>query len=129
MKIKDIALEVNPFGWSIKKQRLKSNAFLEIKQKFVDFKKSTCELCQYKSEDKYLHIINKNGNYKDNKGNNFQLACSLCTSCLFIGSYNPSTSVESIDRYIALKLVKFNLIIYIEFYLFVWKVIILNIKI
>ena len=100
MEIKDIAIEINPFGWGLKKQRLKSKTFLEIKKKFIAYKKHTCDICKYTAQEKFLHVINKNGNYRDNKGSNFSLACGMCAACFFIGSYNPSTSPESVDRLI-----------------------------
>lgn len=100
MDINDISLEINPFGWNLKQQRLKSKAFLEIKTKFIAYKDNTCDLCNYKSKAKYLSVVNKNGNYRDNKGSNFNLACSICTACHFIGSYQSSSDTESVDRLI-----------------------------
>ncbi len=94
-----LQISINLEGWSLRQSRDNHPAFKMIKNKILSRDNNHCRFCDYTGPD--IGIVNLNGNYHDNKTSNLVTACSMCTNCLFIGSYQQGNK-DFIDKIIYL---------------------------
>jgi len=83
--MQELQLAVNLSGWRIFIRRRADKAFLPVARKILERDNYTCQYCSFQARE-YQEIVNRDGNYNNNKNNNLMTACCFCSQCLFIES-------------------------------------------
>lgn len=81
----NLQLAVNLNGWRIFIRRREDKAFLPVADKILLRDNFTCQYCGFQAKE-YQEIVNRDGNYANNKYSNLITACCFCSQCLFIES-------------------------------------------
>ena len=81
--LRSINLKVNPGAWAYYAKRNADERFASFKKTVAHECNDTCQFCGFKDKS-HMHIVNIDGNYKNNKVSNMVLACPLCTQCFFL---------------------------------------------
>lgn len=63
------------------------NGFENFKQKVLERDHYKCRYCGFRAS-KHMWVVNKDGNYRNNKMSNMATACPLCKQCLFVEHVN-----------------------------------------
>ena len=103
-----LKLGLDPGAWRLYSIRDKDSSFASFKKKIIARDNSTCQYCDFQAfED--MCVVNRDYNYKNNKGENLITACPFCAQCHFLimaGSYDfaggtiiylPEISQETIN--------------------------------
>lgn len=80
-----LQLAVNLNGWRIFIRRRVDKAFLPVAKKIMERDFYTCQYCGFQAKE-YQEIVNRDGNYTNNKFSNLMTSCCFCSQCLFIES-------------------------------------------
>lgn len=80
-----LQLAVNLQGWRIFIRRRVDPAFLPVAKKILERDFYTCQYCSFQAKE-YQEIVNRDGNYTNNKYSNLITCCCFCSQCLFIES-------------------------------------------
>lgn len=83
-----LQLAVNLHGWRIFIRRRVDKAFLPVAKKIMERDYYTCQFCGFQAKE-YQEIVNRDGNYTNNKFSNLITSCCFCSQCLFIESISP----------------------------------------
>ncbi|MCF6768444.1 type IVB secretion system protein IcmJDotN [Thiotrichales bacterium 19S11-10] len=67
--------------------RKKSQLFQKLKTDLVKKMSNSCAYCGISTDPYELEIVNIDGDYTNNKKNNFAVACSLCTQTVLMDQY------------------------------------------
>jgi len=81
----ELQLAVNLAGWRVYVGRREDRAFKAITARVFQRDSYTCWYCGFQAMQ-YQQIVNKDGNYNNNKIDNLVTACCFCSQCLFIES-------------------------------------------
>lgn len=57
--------------------------FVDFKRKVLDRDHNKCRYCGFRATQ-HMSVVNRDGNYRNNKMSNMLTACPLCTQCLFV---------------------------------------------
>jgi len=80
-----LVLTANIDGWRAFLARRHLPAFQKAAPKVWERDHYRCQFCGFQSK-KFQEIVNVDGNYQNNAGNNLATACALCAHCLFLGA-------------------------------------------
>jgi intracellular multiplication protein IcmJ len=83
--MQELQLAVNLSGWRIFIRRRSDKAFLPVANKVLNRDQYTCQFCSFQARE-YQEIVNRDGDYTNNKVSNLMTACCFCSQCLFIES-------------------------------------------
>jgi intracellular multiplication protein IcmJ len=83
--MQELQLAVNLSGWRIFIRRRADKAFLPVANKVLNRDQYTCQFCSFQARE-YQEIVNRDGNYTNNKLSNLMTACCFCSQCLFLES-------------------------------------------
>lgn len=81
--MKTLSLSINPKEWYYFHRRKIDKAFYSFQQKIFNRDHYTCQFCGFVAKE-YLEVVNRDGNYQNNKMSNMITACPLCTQVLFL---------------------------------------------
>lgn len=81
----NLQLAVNLSGWRLFIRRKEDKAFLPVANKVFQRDHYTCQFCGFQAR-RYQEVINRDGNYTNNKLDNMITACCFCTQCKFLES-------------------------------------------
>lgn len=81
----DLQLAVNLNGWRVFIRRRDDKAFLPVAKRVYERDNYTCQFCGFQARQ-YQEIINRDGNYSNNKLTNMATSCCFCSQCLFLES-------------------------------------------
>ncbi|MBP9721567.1 MAG: type IVB secretion system protein IcmJDotN [Gammaproteobacteria bacterium] len=98
--MRELYLQINPSGWKMMLMRDRNNAFASLRLKVLDRDNHTCQFCNFTGVPKQMYVINLDGNYNNNIPENMCCACSICTRCVLIGSFEEVDNQESVERLI-----------------------------
>lgn len=85
MPMHELQLAVNLAGWRIFVRRKADKAFLPVSKRVFERDAYTCQYCGFQAKE-FQEVVNKDGNYLNNKMSNMITACCFCTQCLFLQS-------------------------------------------
>lgn len=80
-----LTLKSHPNNWERFTQRKNNQLFKKIRADVLYRDHFTCQYCYYQSQ--HLEVVNIDGNYRNNKGNNLISGCDLCARCLLLDGY------------------------------------------
>jgi len=83
--MQDLKLAVNFSGWRIFIRRREDKVFHGVTEKILRRDNYTCQYCSFQAKE-YQEIVNRDGNYRNNKYSNLITACCFCSQCLFVES-------------------------------------------
>lgn len=83
--MQELELAINLTGWRIFVRRKQDKAFLPVQQRIFERDLYTCQYCGFQAKD-FQEVVNKDGDYKNNKFSNLITACCFCSQCLFLQS-------------------------------------------
>lgn len=78
-----LLLSINPTEWRYFHRRKADKAFRPFQQKIFDRDHYTCQFCGFVARE-HLEVVNRDGNYRNNKLSNMATACPLCAQGLFL---------------------------------------------
>jgi len=81
----ELKLAVNLSGWRSFVRRKEDKAFLPVMQRIFGRDAYACQYCGFQAKD-YQEVVNRDGNYANNKLSNMMTACCFCVQCLFLQS-------------------------------------------
>lgn len=96
----DLYLTINPGGHKMMRMRNREKAFLPIRKMVLQRDKSICQFCEFEGLPKQMQVVNLDGDYNNNKSSNLVTACSICTRCMLLGSFETSGEHDSVERLI-----------------------------
>ncbi len=79
----ELQLAVNLVGWRIFVRRKADRAFLPVQKRVFERDVYTCQYCAFQALE-YQEVVNRDGNYGNNKLSNMVTACCFCSQCLFL---------------------------------------------
>ena len=80
-----ISLAVSADQWRLYRLRKADSAFVSIEQKVSKRDNYCCRFCDFQSMQ-HMTVINRDGNYLNNRLSNLVTACPLCEQCFFLES-------------------------------------------
>lgn len=83
--MQELQLAVNLSGWRIYIRRRADKKFLPVAKKVLNRDQYTCQFCSFQARE-YQEIVNRDGDYTNNKISNLITACCFCAQCLFLES-------------------------------------------
>jgi len=100
MALKELYLQINPSGWKMMRMRDRHKAFAPVRSKILSRDNNTCVYCGFAGQSNQMYVVNYDGNYNNNQISNLFTACSVCTRCVLIGSYETTDDQDSVERLI-----------------------------
>lgn len=100
MELRQLYLQINPSGWKMMRMRDRNKSFAPIASKILTRDANTCQYCGYSGLAKQMKIMARDGNYNNNKPDNLVCACSICTRCFLVGSFESADEQDSVERLI-----------------------------
>lgn len=79
----ELKLAVNLAGWRMFVKRRLDKAFEPFAKRIYQRDHYTCQFCGFQAQE-YQDIVNRDGNYLNNKMANLITACCFCSQCLFL---------------------------------------------
>lgn len=98
--MRKLYLQINHAGAKMMQMRDRNKAFYPIKISILKRDKLTCQFCNFHGIEQQMKIVALDGNYNNNNPKNLLTACSICTRCLLIGSFEASGEHDSVERLI-----------------------------
>lgn len=89
MTLLPLEIRVNMEGAVLFLSRKTDSAFLSLQKKTWVRDNYTCQYCGFRAEE-HQEVVNKNGDYRDNKSNNLVTACVFCAHTQLLGLKNNS---------------------------------------
>lgn len=89
MALQDLRLEAKESNWRLFMVRKADPAFLSFQERVFSRDDNTCQYCGFRAEE-LLEVVNKDGNYHNNRLDNLVTACPLCAQCLFLEAIGKS---------------------------------------
>jgi intracellular multiplication protein IcmJ len=89
--MQELQLAVNLNGWRFFVRRKEDSAFMPVASKVFQRDYYTCQFCGFQARI-YQEVINRDGNYTNNKLSNLMTACCFCSQCLFLESVGMDES-------------------------------------
>ena len=89
MALQSLTLSASASTWRLFSVRKADPAFLAYQQQVFERDDHTCQYCGFRSE-KLLEIINRDGNYRNNRLENLITACPFCAQCFFLEAIGKS---------------------------------------
>ena len=74
-------------SYEVFSKREATKGFDSFKQKIFERDHHKCLFCGFRAT-KHMWVVNKDGNYRNNKMSNMATACPLCKQCLFVEHVN-----------------------------------------
>ncbi len=96
----ELYLQINPSGWKMMLMRDRQEAFFTTKAKIIARDSNTCQFCNFIGIAKQMYVVNLDGDYNNNVAKNLVCACSICTRCVLIGSFEEVNNEASVERLI-----------------------------
>ncbi|HJN37771.1 MAG TPA: type IVB secretion system protein IcmJDotN [Gammaproteobacteria bacterium] len=78
-----LELKLGGLEWKKYIKRNQDQRFLSFKKRVHERDESTCKFCGFKAQ-RFMDVVNRDGNYSNNKINNLITACPLCSQCNFV---------------------------------------------
>lgn len=100
MALRELYLQINPSGWKMMRMRDRNAAFAATQAKILARDSNSCQFCGFTGIAKQMYIVNLDGNYNNNTVSNLCCACSICTRCVLIGSFETTDNQDSVERLI-----------------------------
>ena len=85
MTMHEIQLSATDSNWRLFMVRKADKAFLAFQDKIQVRDQHTCQYCGFCAYQN-LEVINRDGNYRNNRASNLVTACDLCAQCFFLES-------------------------------------------
>lgn len=73
-------------NWQLYVTRKFQKRFKSMLQQILTRDHNTCQYCGFEGLPEFLHVVNLDHDYKNNKADNLITACSLCAQCFFLDS-------------------------------------------
>lgn len=89
MNFLPLSLTASDINWRLFLLRRSDKKFQTIQEKIFARDQFRCRYCGFTSQ-KFLDVVNHDGNYQQNNMNNLVTACSFCSQCHFIESIGQS---------------------------------------
>lgn len=89
LQLKEITLTATESNWRLFMVRKADPAFLAFQEKVFRRDQHTCQYCGFQAE-RFLEVINVNGNYYQNNLGNLATACPFCAQCFFLDGIGKS---------------------------------------
>lgn len=83
MDLLDIKLSAQESNWRLYMVRKADPAFLAFQEKVFTRDEHTCQFCGFQA-DTCLDVVNRDGNYQNNRTSNLLTACPFCSQCFFL---------------------------------------------
>jgi len=79
----ELQLAANLTGWRLYIRRRSDKAFEPLAKRIYERDHYTCQYCGFQAQE-FQEIVNRDGNYLNNKSSNMITACCFCTQVLFL---------------------------------------------
>lgn len=100
MALLELYLQINPSGWKLMRYRDQEPGFELIRSKVLYRDANSCQFCGFSGLPSQLYIVALDGNYNNNSYTNLCSACSICTRCVLLGSFETVDEHDSVERLI-----------------------------
>jgi intracellular multiplication protein IcmJ len=89
MTLRSIKLSAAESDWRLFTIRRSDPKFKSFQERVLTRDQHTCQYCGFKSE-KFMDVVNADGNYKKNSIDNLITSCPFCTQCFFLDGIGKS---------------------------------------
>jgi intracellular multiplication protein IcmJ len=83
MTLRSIKLSATESDWRLFTIRRADPKFQKFQQRVFSRDQDTCQYCGFKSE-RFMDVVNADGDYKNNHISNLVTACPFCAQCFFL---------------------------------------------
>ncbi|MBV53727.1 MAG: HNH endonuclease [Coxiellaceae bacterium] len=94
-----LPLIANQKNWQLYMVRKADDAFLAFEKKVLSRDQHKCQYCGFQSSIR-MDVVNRDGNYANNKQSNLVTACPFCAQCHFIQSVGISDNTGGVLIYL-----------------------------
>lgn len=89
MSLQGLTLTAKESSWRLFTVRKADPVFLTFQKKVFARDDHTCQFCGFRAEE-LLEVVNKDGNFRNNRLDNLLSACPLCAQCFFLEAVGKS---------------------------------------